>query len=213
MDFGRLLEIVGDEPAFETGLLLSGDVDPGHIRRQLSRWTKAGRLHQLRRGLYALAPPYRKAKPHPFTIANRLVEGSYVSCQSALGHYGLIPEYVPTVVSVCSGRPRSWDTPLGRFLFRHIRAEFLFGYQPIEVGDGQRALVARPEKALLDLIHLTPAGDAEAYLRSLRLQGLESLDLQTVKDLARAFGKPKLMRAAARVQSLAGEVAPVLEGG
>jgi hypothetical protein len=66
MEFEQLLEIVGNEPVFETSLLLAGDVDPADVRRQLSRWTKAGRLYQLRRGLYALAPPFQKVKPHPF---------------------------------------------------------------------------------------------------------------------------------------------------
>ena len=106
MYFDRLIEIVQDEPVFETGLLLAGDVDPNHIRRQLTRWVKAKKIYQLRRGLYTLAPPYQRVKPHPFAIANRLVPGSYVSGQSALAHFGLIPEYVPTVVSVCSSRPR-----------------------------------------------------------------------------------------------------------
>ena len=59
MEFRHLLQVVGDEPAFETGLLLAGDVAPADVRRQLSRWVKAGRLYQLRRGLYALAPPFQ----------------------------------------------------------------------------------------------------------------------------------------------------------
>ena len=42
MKFERLLEIAGDEPVFETGLLLAGAVDPGDVRRGLSRWTQAG---------------------------------------------------------------------------------------------------------------------------------------------------------------------------
>src|SRR6185369_8767235 len=105
MEFAKLLQIVGNEPVFETGLLLAGAVDPKDVRRQLSRWTKAGRLFQLRRGLYALAPPFQKIKPHPFVIANRLMPGSYVSNQSALAHYGLIPEYVPVVTSVTTARP------------------------------------------------------------------------------------------------------------
>ena len=83
MELGDLIRVVGDEPVFETSLLLAGDVDPCDVRRQLSRWTSAGRLYQLRRGLYALAPPYQKVKPHPFVSANRMVRGSYVSCQSA----------------------------------------------------------------------------------------------------------------------------------
>ena len=64
-----LIAIVGEESLFETGLLLAGEVDPNDVRRQLSRWVKAGRLYQLRRGLYALAPPFQKVKPHPFVVA------------------------------------------------------------------------------------------------------------------------------------------------
>ena len=213
MEFDRLVEIVGVEPVFETGLLLAGDVDPNHVRRQLTRWTNAGRLHQLRRGLYALAPPFRKIKPHPFTIANHLVQGSYVSCQSALAHYGFIPEYVPTIVSVCSSRPRRWDTPLGSFIFRHVRRKYLSGYRLLDMGDGQQSLVARPEKALLDLTYLTSGGDSKAYIRSLRLQNLDNLDLQSLKDSAQSFGKPKLMRAAEHVTLLVREAEAAGEGG
>lgn len=213
MEFERLVEIVKDEPVFETGLLLAGEVDPNHIRRQLTRWTNAGRLYQLRRGLYALAPPYQKFKPHPFTIANRMVRGSYVSCQSALAHYGLIPEYVPTVVSVCSSRPGRWDTPLGSFLFRHVRRKYFRDYQSLELGDAQEALVATPEKALLDLIYLTPEADSEDYIRSLRLQNLGNLDVESLKNAAEVFGKPKLRRAADNVVLLIQEDSGVEEGG
>ncbi len=94
MEFERLLQLVGDEPIFETALLLAGKVKPDSARLQLSRWTKNGRIYQLRRGLYAIAPPYQKVKPHPFLIANRLQRASYVSAQSALAFYGLIPEVV-----------------------------------------------------------------------------------------------------------------------
>ncbi len=84
MNFEQLLASVGDEPLFETSLLLAGEVNPDYLRVQLTRWKNAGRIIQLRRGLYALAPPYRKVRPHPFLIANRLRGASYVSLQSAL---------------------------------------------------------------------------------------------------------------------------------
>lgn len=202
MEFDRLIEIVRDEPVFETGLLLAGDVDPNHIRRQLTRWTNTGRLYQLRRGLYALAPPYQKTKPHPFTVANRMVLGSYISCQSALAYYGLIPEYVPSVVSVCTGRPRRWDTPLGTFLFRHVHRKYFFGYMRIELSEGQQAIIAETDKALLDLIYLTPGGDSEGYIRSLRLQNVEQLDSQSIERSAEKFKKPKLQRAVQNLNSV-----------
>lgn len=200
MEFEKLVEIAGKEPVFETGLLLSGDVDANHIRRQLTRWKNAGKIYLLRRGLYALAPPYQKVKPHPFTVANHMVPGSYVSCQSALAHYGLIPEYAPTVVSVCSSRPRSWNTPLGSYRFRHIHRKNLSGYQQLQLGESQLALVAVPEKALLDLVYLTPAGDSNQYIQSLRLQNLEQLNLGSLRDLAQGFGKPKLRRSVEQIE-------------
>jgi predicted transcriptional regulator of viral defense system len=195
MEFEKLVTITQNEPVFETGVLLAGDVDPNHIRRQLTRWTNAGRIIQLRRGLYALAPPYRKVKPHPFTVANRMVPGSYVSCQSALSYYSLIPEYTPSVVSVCSSRPRTWDTPLGTFIFRHVQRKYLFGYGLREVSDTQQVVIAAPEKALLDLIYLTPGGDSEEYIQSLRLQNLDQLEEVELEKYAEGFWKPKLRRA------------------
>jgi predicted transcriptional regulator of viral defense system len=203
MRFPELVEIVGEEPVFETGLLLAGSVDPADVRRQLSRWTKAGRLYQLQRGLYALAPPFQKTRPHPFVIANRMKGGSYVSCQSALAHYGLIPEHVPLVTSVTTGRPGHWTTPLGRYEFRHIASDRFRGYRLADLGDGRRAFIAMAEKALLDLVHLEPGGDSREYLGELRLQHLDQLDLDQLRRQAVLGRSPKLQRAAAVVADLA----------
>ena len=56
MKFRELLEIVADEPVFETGLLRSGRGREAGLEAQLSRWCAGGRLLRLRRGLFALAP-------------------------------------------------------------------------------------------------------------------------------------------------------------
>jgi predicted transcriptional regulator of viral defense system len=201
--FEDLLRVVGDEPLFETGLLLAGDVDPADVRRQLSRWVQSGRILQLRRGLYALAVPFQKVRPHPFLVANRLVPGSYVSLQSALAHFALIPEYVPVTTSVTDGRPRRWNTPLGSYDFRHLRDELFLGFWKMLLMDGQKASIATPEKALLDLVYLEPDGDSMEYLTELRLQNLDGLDPAEVLRLAEASGKPKLRRAAERIAYLA----------
>lgn len=199
MKFEQLLAWVGNEPVFETGLLLAGDQDPGDVRRQLSRWVRAGKLYQLRRGLYALAPPFRKVIPHPFLVANRLVPGSYVSRHAALAYFGLIPEYVALITSVSPGRPEQLTNPLGRFDYRHLRPELITGHRWVEVSAGQRAFVASPEKALLDLIYLQPGADAPEYLAELRLGQLEVLDSDELRRLAEVFGKPKLARAVEEV--------------
>jgi predicted transcriptional regulator of viral defense system len=157
----------------------------------------------LRRGLYTLAPPFQKVKPHPFVIANRLVRASYVSCQSALAHYGMIPEHVPVITSVTAARPTRWETPLGVYEFRHIRADRLRGYRLTDLGAEQRAFVATPEKALLDLIYLQPGGDSLEYLRELRLQRLDGLKADELQRQADLSDSPKLRRVVARVRDLA----------
>jgi len=200
MKFDNVLSLVGNLPLFETGLLLVGNVDPNDVRRQLSRWTRAGKIRQLRRGLYTFAPPYNKIVPHPFLVANAMVTGSYISGTSALAHYGFIPEYVPRTFSVTLSRPSQWD---GGFVFQHLAPHLFFGYQSIEVVKGQFAFIAQPEKAILDLAHLTPDSDAQAYLTELRLQNLEGLDLKRLQEFAERADKPKWKRVASQVASLA----------
>jgi predicted transcriptional regulator of viral defense system len=202
MKWESLLALVADEAVFSSALLLSGDASVRQVRLQLSRWTNTGRLLQLRRGLYALAPAWRKVEPHSFLVANRLQRGSYVSLQAALAWHGMIPEHVPVVTSVGPGRPETIRNPLGAFQFHHLSDRLRFGYSRVEVVPRQFAFVASPEKALLDLIHLTPGADGEEYLRELRLQNLAAIRMSVLEELARRSGKPKLIRAAQRVGPL-----------
>lgn len=198
MKFTQLLEIVEDEPVFESGLLMAGQgLEPG-LPAQLSQWSASGKLFRLRRGLYALAPPYRKVVAHPFLVANRLAPGSYVSGLSALAYANAIPEFVAEVTSCGPGRPRIRETPLGRFSFRYLKRELRGGYRLVALGGRQSAFVASPEKALLDLVHLQPGGDSPAWIDGLRLN-LEALSMRNLVGLAAAAGSPKLKRAAAHL--------------
>ena len=207
MRFWDLLRLAGDDPVFESSLLLTGATSAANAHLQVSRWVKAGKIVQVRRGLYALKVPYAKVAPHPFLVANRLCRPSYVSLQSALAWHGMIPEYVPAVVSVTSGRPREYRTALGDYLYRHVKTPRFHGYRRIEVQQGQFAFVASPEKALLDLVHLTPGADGWPYLRELRLQNLASLDPERLRRMVKDSGGPKLERAAERLVELRKEEA------
>jgi predicted transcriptional regulator of viral defense system len=205
MEFDSLLKLVGDDPIFESAILLAGNVDPKLIRVQLSRWVKTGKIYQLRRGLYSIAPPYQRRQPHPFLVANHLQKASYVSLQSALSFYGLIPEVVNITTSVSTGRPERLETPLGTYEFRHIKTEMLFGYQMAELGE-QSVLIATPEKALLDLIYLQPGSDSAVYLKELRLQNTEKLDKDLLRTQSKKINTPKLQNAVKGIlQIMSGE--------
>ena len=190
MEFDSLLKLVGDHPVFESTLLLAGNINPQIVRLQLSRWVNSGRIYQLRRRLYSIA--------HPYLVANRLQNASYVSLQSALAYYGLIPEVVNITTSVSTGRPEKLETKLGIYEFRHLKTDLLFGYRMTNLGE-QSALVATPEKALLDLIYLQTGGNSAAYLNELRLQNTEQLDLVLLEKQSEKFGTPKMLKAAKQI--------------
>lgn len=204
MEFRILLEQVGHLPLFTSNILRVGDVDTPNLQKQLSRWTSTNKIRQLRRGLYALSEPYRQVEPHPFLIANNLISPSYVSLQSALAYYDLIPEAVPEVTSITSRqRSEKLTTDFGAFDYHHIQDNLFQGYHLIQVVQEQYIYIARPEKALLDLIYLTPRGNDLNYLESLRLQNLEKLDLDWMQETTTAYGMKKLTDAAGILTQLA----------
>jgi predicted transcriptional regulator of viral defense system len=204
MKFDQLLKLLDGEPIFTTSLLLAGDIPVSSLRMQLSRWVSSGRLIQLRKGVYAIASPYRAKEPHPFLIANNLKKASYVSLQSALEYYGIIPEYVPVVTSITTGRPEVIDSLLGKYQYRHIKKELFWGYRETEVIKDTRVFIAEPEKALLDLIYLSPQTDNKEYIKELRLQNTEKIDNDIIKRYAEKSSINKLRRAADIIISVVG---------
>ena len=200
MQWRELLDAVGDQPVFTTGMLLAGHSSAAGLYSQLSRWVGAGKILKLRRGVYALAPPFSRVQPHPFLVANRLEHASYVSLHSALAYYSMIPEHVPVTTSVTTGRTQYVQTPVGRFTYRHVQVERFRGFEQREVTPGQLAILATPEKALLDLLYLTPASDSPGYLEQLRLDVPPRFDWLVFDELAEGPHEAKLRRAATRLR-------------
>jgi predicted transcriptional regulator of viral defense system len=201
MKYKDLLEKVSDLPCFSTRFLAAGE-NLAQVRLQLARWVKDGRLIKLHKGFYMLAEPYSKIKPELFSIAKSLKSPSYVSLQSALSWYGLIPEFVPSTTSITTTRPQTIETPLGRFEYRHVRKGFFWGYKMIELPEKQKVFLADAEKALLDLVYLATGGDKEEFLMELRLQNLDKLSKDTLRKYAEKSESPKLSRAVTKIEKI-----------
>ena len=198
----ELAELIPPGGVFRTGQILAGRDSPADVRRQLDRWVKNGRILRLRRGVYMLGKPIGRAAAHPFVVANALKKASYVSLQSALAHYGMIPEYVPVTTSVTTRRPEEVGTPIGRFQFRHVVARLFFGFADTEISREEHTLLAAPEKALVDLLYLSPRSDDIEYLRELRLERPEGFDLDNLWRVVDRAASTKVERAVARLVKL-----------
>lgn len=115
----------------------------------LSRLADAGRFVRLMRGKWAtttqldplLLPEYLTA-PFP----------SYVSLQTALFYHGMISQIPHTIYAVSLARTHQYATPFGNISIHHLQPDFFFGFEMM----GQ-IKIATPEKALIDLLYLTPA--------------------------------------------------------
>jgi predicted transcriptional regulator of viral defense system len=196
MNVESLVAAFADQPVVESSSIITLSGDAKAARVQISRWVSSGVLIQLRRGYYLLARQYRRKEPDVHYIANVLSSPSYVSLEYALAYYGLIPEAVAVITSVTTRRPETIQTPIGRFEYRHIAQQHFWGYETRDAAGVAPVQMALPEKALLDLVYLSPGGIGEGFFESLRLQHFESLDADRLTAFAKRFGGRKMPAAA-----------------
>lgn len=137
-------------------------------RSALTRWMAAGYIVHLKNGLYAFKE-WISTPEADVIVANLIYRPSYVSLHSALAHYGMIPEFVAHTTSVTTLKTAVFKNDLGTFDYRHIKPELFWGYQIIDTTSNRKTLIALPEKALLDLLYLTPSLKSEDDMLQLRL--------------------------------------------
>lgn len=124
------------------------------IRSLLKRACQKGDLIRVRQGLYLIGDEKKRNHYNSFQISNHIITPSYVSLESALSHYGLIPEAVYTTTSVTTKMTSKQQSSVGNFSFSHLKTKYFnFGFYQINE-DNARYLIATPLKALMDYIIL-----------------------------------------------------------
>jgi hypothetical protein len=155
MDFVREMQKYAQQP-ISTQILLGIF---SHYKRpydKIDELEKKGYLIQLRRGLYVPTELFSFYGPEPFLIANHLMGPSYISLDSALYHWGLIPERVYQTTSVTTKLSKSVDTKVGLFSYSHLPLPYYsYGIEQLILTDKQHVLIASQEKALCDKIITT----------------------------------------------------------
>jgi len=143
------------QPEVDYQALMAQMPNHSHPRRKLKEWQNKGYLIRLKKGFYVFSREFLGRGYSPQIVANLMHGPSYVSLESALAFYGLIPERVETVTSVTSRKNKSFETPIGRFTYKHLTTSLYplgIALKPTE--DGRQFLIASPEKALLDTFTL-----------------------------------------------------------
>lgn len=150
MKYIELKNLFDDRITFSLSDIKKRQVD--FDQRRISEWIKKGYIGTIVNGHY-----YFCDKPMSetglFYISNRVVEPSYISLETALSYYGLIPEGVFSITAVSSKRKTEFETPLARFTYNKIMPSMFFGYKLIKLFNDE-IKIADPEKTIIDYLYL-----------------------------------------------------------
>ncbi len=168
---------------------------PDFHRRQLVTWTRNGYIKPLAGGYYVLTE-ITIDEPYLFMTANLIYEPSYVSLESALAYYQVIPETVLRVTSISSRRTKEFTSDWGVFQYRNIKRNLMFGYDVVEVNKIKKFKIAKLEKAILDYLYLNPDVNQVVNFQALRWskdQLIAGVDQKVFKVYLEIFNKTALV--------------------
>ncbi|MHA1279826.1 MAG: type IV toxin-antitoxin system AbiEi family antitoxin domain-containing protein [Candidatus Helarchaeota archaeon] len=132
-------------------LLFYPDDTTQNLRKLLYRWKRKGWIISLKKGLYEIVYPKRLNIPDLY-IANKMYQPSYVSLETALSYYSIIPEVSMAVTSITTKPTRCYKNSHGLFLYHTVKPELFKGYTVVEI-QGFSILIAEPEKAFIDYLY------------------------------------------------------------
>ena len=184
-------------PLFSTSMLSSLVKNYDVLKVQLSMWKKKGLISALRKGLYVLSREERQIEPSLFYLANQIFIPSYVSLESALAYYNLIPEFVAAITSITVRKTCKFKNEFGLFTYQHVMPECYTGFEIVQESQKIKVLMALPEKAVVDFLYLNLSKfsvlDHLIFTESYRFQNCEKLNKRKIRNYAKLFKSKKLI--------------------
>jgi len=157
------------------------EIDSHFHRRRLNEWQDKGYIKKIIRGYYIFSDLKLNEKVI-FEIANRIYSPSYISFETALAYYGLIPESVYGMTSVSTRRTYLFKTAVAEFSYRTIKPRLFFGYNLAEQNN-RFFKIASPEKAVLDYFYINPGIKDNDDFESLRIDKAAFLKLVSMAKI------------------------------
>lgn len=160
---------------------------PGFDSRRLVEWQQKGYLLKIKRGYYCFYERSRGERFLQFT-ANKIYSPSYISFESALSYYNLIPESVFTITSATTKNTADYSTPVGNFSYKHIKPLLFFGYKLLKEKNFV-IKIAEPEKVLLDFFHINKMNEKEELeeMRFNEIVAKEIISFEKLRKYQRIF--------------------------
>ncbi|MBI4130194.1 hypothetical protein HY468_02670, partial [Candidatus Roizmanbacteria bacterium] len=121
----------------------------------IRRLIRSGVIEKIERGKYRLV----NSTTGDFELASFLYTPSYISFETALNFYGILSQFPYEVTSATTKKPVKKHIHEKIFSYTRVNRSLFWGYKK-----DKQALIAEPEKALLDQIYLSSKGLRNAPL-------------------------------------------------
>lgn len=179
----KLLEINKKVFTSQDIVLLSG-AKRRAVESFLSYNARKNKIIRLKNGVYGI----KKGYISQYLISNTLYRPSYLSFETALSYYSIIPETVYSFTSATSKPTREFITGSVSFEYHKIKKEAFTGYflQKIE---GEQIFIATPEKALADYCYFVYLGKKSWNDRS----DLKEVNIPKFKQYLMLYSKTNLI--------------------
>lgn len=122
---------------------------PENLKVQLIRFVQKGYLKKIKRGIYC----FDSRLIDELDLVDILYHPSYISLESALHYYDIIPDVPQAVTAVTPTTTKKIKTPWGIYYYKKIKPELFFGYKIIK-SRSSYLKIASKEKALLDYFYI-----------------------------------------------------------
>jgi len=132
-------------------------LDSRFDRRRLVEWQQKKYIQKIRNGYYCFLTKDR-GEGNMWYISNMIYKPSYVSLETALSYYNLIPEGVYLYTGVSTRKTVLFETALGNYKYHKIKKELFFGYKLEQIGE-YKVKLAEIEKTILDLFYFRKIED------------------------------------------------------
>ena len=124
------------------------------LKNNLGRWVKKALLLRLRKNLYEFIEPGLESNIPDVYVGNKLYAPSYISLETALSIYSLIPDIAVQVTSLTTLPTREFKNRHGSFFYRSCQKKAFTGYKLMQY-EGVKILIADKEKALVGFIYFS----------------------------------------------------------
>jgi len=180
--YKEALERVFRKPVFVPADMHNEGIPGNYSKKLLCVLAKSGKISRIERGKYTRLDD-------PVAVAGHITRPCYLSLWTAMSIRNLTTQ-IPFAVEVVTSRKRFNQkinfagTPI---IFHTVNPRMMFGYENIVWRENIRIPVAKPEKIVIDAVHITPIPEEEI------MQIIKISDVSILRSYAKLTGNDRII--------------------